>query len=287
MFGLLALATLVTDAPFVTTWNTSTTNESVSLPTITPQTNVTIDWGDNTTPSSLLAGTSYSSLNHTYVTTGKHNVSISGQFRWMGNSTTQAAKSKLLDIVSWGDGFLVDQASANLFYDYVNVQVSAPPSTQPVFLAGAVLEGMFWSTAFNSSLNWDLKNVTSLKAMFRLTQLNKPITFTNTQGVTTMAYMFLSASDFNQPINFDCSSVTALDFMFYGASSFNSALNLTNTNKVVTAQYLFYQASKFNQPINFSAPNLVDVSTMFNGASKFNQPVELGTQKLTSTWECF
>jgi len=35
-------------SPFVTTWNTNTTNEPVSFPIITPQTNVTIDW--ETTP---------------------------------------------------------------------------------------------------------------------------------------------------------------------------------------------------------------------------------------------
>jgi len=107
-----------------------------------------------------------------------------------------------------------------------------------VLLPGAVLQGMFQQTAFNSSLNCDLKNATSLASMFSRTPLNKPITFTNMQGVTQMEYMFQGATAFNQPINFDCSSVNSLSYMFSGASSFNSALNLTNTSKVSTAHYM-------------------------------------------------
>jgi len=41
---VMLVVNVVNGAPFLTTWNTSTTNEIVSFPTIKPQTNVTIDW---------------------------------------------------------------------------------------------------------------------------------------------------------------------------------------------------------------------------------------------------
>jgi len=80
MSCILLLLTLVDGVPFVTTWKTTTTNESVPFPLITPQTNVTIDWGDNTAPRSLVAGNTYPSPSHTYEIPGEHNVSISGEF---------------------------------------------------------------------------------------------------------------------------------------------------------------------------------------------------------------
>jgi len=73
-----------------------------------------------------------------------------------------------------GDGFLVHQTSVNLFTGCTNMRVSAPPSTQPVFLPGAILEGMFRSTAFNSSL----RHFPGEYVFFYSTEQ----TFTNTQG---------------------------------------------------------------------------------------------------------
>jgi len=67
--------------------------------------------------------------------------------------------------------------------------------------------------------------------------------------------------------------VTVLDYMFDGAASFNSALNLTNTNKVASAIYLFRGTYEFNQPITFRTDSLVSIVGMFSGARKFNQPV--------------
>lgn len=202
---------LLDAAPFVTTWKTTTPNETVTWPTVSTQTALDVDWGDGQSHQ-FFAGLRATPA-HTYATAGTYNVSMSGEFRWrvLGPPPTvqpppPTSFTKLLDIVSWGDGFLVDQSSFSLFTSFLNLRVSAPANTQPVFLSGSNLAYMFQYTSFNSTLNWDLANVTNLQFMFASTPLNQPITFSNTHNVVSMNSMFFTATSFNQPINFDCSS---------------------------------------------------------------------------------
>ena len=61
--------------------------------------------------------------------------------------------------------------------------------------------------------------------------------------------MFCDAESFNQPINFDVTSLTDTFSMFLNAKS-------------------------FNQPINFDTSSLDDISYMFYGASSFDQNIE-------------
>jgi len=263
-------------SPFVTSWNV--TASSLVLPNIRAQTDVTVDWGDGSALNSTTAGTSFEGLAHTYAAPGLYTVSVSGEFRWAANSPNP----NLEDIVSWGDGFLVDKDSANLFASYTSLRVSADPNTQPMFLPGANLTAMFRSTAFDSPLNWDLVNVTSLEYMFSSTPLNKSITFVNTQGVTSTAYMFYFARNFNQPFSLDCANVTTLAFMFCWATAFNSTVSLTNTQKVVSTDSMFSSASGFNQPLAIDTRSVTNMRYMFQGASNFNQPVNFDTSQVTN-----
>ena len=62
--------------------------------------------------------------------------------------------------------------------------------------------------------------------------------------------------------------------MFYGASSFNQALDKWNVSNVTNMWYMFLDATSFNQPLNkWNVSNLYFMSSMFNGATSFNQPL--------------
>ncbi|MFA5333407.1 MAG: BspA family leucine-rich repeat surface protein, partial [Candidatus Nanoarchaeia archaeon] len=70
-------------------------------------------------------------------------------------------------------------------------------------------------------------------------------------SVTNMDEMFMGASSFNQNITgWDTSSLTTAAYMFSGASSFNGNVSSFNISKVTTIMYMFQGASSFNQPLN-------------------------------------
>jgi len=150
------------------------------------ESNLTVDFGDGIPIENINILT----MVHTYPTKGLHNVTIIGDiFGFQFNKSGDL--HKLVDIVSWGDAFFMDANSTYAFAGCSNLHVSAPPNSQPVFLSGATLEGMFMNSSFNSSLSWDLTNVTSLKSMFESApMLNQPLTFVNSEGVNDTSRMF-------------------------------------------------------------------------------------------------
>jgi len=244
---LLWLVPSASSLPFITTWRTNTSSETIIWPSIRAQSLVTIDWGDNSTSSTINPLTNVTDLSHVYATAGLHNVSVFGDFRWISPySGSNATKTKLVDIVSWGDGFLVDANSdSNLFMSYSNLRVSASPFTQPVFLPGASLVYMFYATSFDSPLNWNLINVVNVNGMFQYAPLNKPITFSNTQGLVQCSALFFNASKFNQPFTMDIPNVTFAPGMFAYAASFNQPVTLTNSQKLANTFNMFLGASSF------------------------------------------
>jgi hypothetical protein len=84
--------------PFITKWKTTTTNESITIPTKGTGYNYNIDWGDGTTESAFTGDAT-----HTYVNAGNYEVKISGNFpRINFNETTLSNKNKLIEISQWG-----------------------------------------------------------------------------------------------------------------------------------------------------------------------------------------
>lgn len=258
--------------PFLTTWRTTSPNETITLPLASLVLNLTIQWGDGTQTDTFI--NSAFPIMHNYSSAGLHNVSILGdltgfRFEFGGDST------KLIEIKSWGDGFLVDSNSIYMFANCTNLQVTA--SNQPTFLPGATLYGMFYLSGVSFTLIWDIQNVVSLAYMFADTpNMNMPLTFSNSLGVTDVMGMFRGAARFNQMINLDTSSVTNMVFMFMGATNYNLPLNI-NTGNVISMQSMFQNAASFNQPVNFDTKKVTTMQSMFAGATAFNQPVNFNT----------
>lgn len=80
----------------------------------------------------------------------------------------------------------------------------------------------------------------------------------------------------------DLSTVTDLSNMFYGASSFNDAIDEWETDSVTNMANLFYGASAFNQNIgSWNTAKVTDMSGIFQSAIAFNQ--SLGSWTLHSS----
>lgn len=145
-------------------------------------------------------------------------------------------------------------------------------SSQYVISMISFLDG---ATSFNQLVTLRTDGVTRMDYAFRNAQsFNRPLSF-NTTKVVSMEGMFQNAIMFNQAVNFNAGSgLNNTNFMFAGATSFNSSVSFLSTPvPAATMDGMFMDAKSFNQPIELSTA--VSVRALFKGASSFNQPIVL------------
>ncbi|WP_299628310.1 BspA family leucine-rich repeat surface protein, partial [uncultured Tenacibaculum sp.] len=250
----ISFTTIPVSKPFITIWQTTLANETITIPTAAGETyNYTVDWGDGTTPT-IETG----DATHTYGTAGVHTVSISGVFpRIYFNNT--ADKDKILTIEQWGD-----------------IEWSSMESA---------FEGCSNLNITNTSIdNPDLSKVTDMSAMFsRASSFNGDISGWNTSSVTDMGNMFSRALVFNQDIGFDTStgmgwntsSVTNMSGMFFNAHLFNKDISGWSTSNVDNMSNMFWNAHTFNIDISsWDTSKVINMRSMFRGAREFNHSIE-------------
>lgn len=69
--------------------------------------------------------------------------------------------------------------------------------------------------------------------------------------------------------------VTSMALLFYGATSFNQAINNWDMSNVINTYAMFWDAFEFNQDIgNWDLSNVLNMSNMFTNATAFNQSLE-------------
>ena len=178
-----------TPVAFITTWQTTSENESITIPTkggpdITDF-DFTINWGDGT--SGTVTGDD-PDVSHTYSEAGTYTISITGTFpHFYLNGGPQAGK--LQSIEKWGN---IEWQSMESAFEGANNMV------------------------YNAGDEPDLSQVTTTSEMFRnASSFNGDIGGWDVSGVTDMSSMFEGASSFDQNIsNWDVSSITKLsDFL--------------------------------------------------------------------------
>ena len=291
---------VITGPSFISTWRTTTSSETVTLPYEAAGTySGTIDWGDGTT-----SNNSYTDRTHTYATAGDYVISITGVttgFRF--NNTGD--KTKIRSIQSWGTLRLRNNGS--YFSGCSNLNLSSVSDT--LDLTGITsLSNMFtgcssltsvnninsWSTSaitntrfmfsgdilFNQSLSFDTGAVNDMTAMFNgCGVLNSTITF-NTISVQSMVFMFNNCYLFNQPLSFNTGAVIDMSYMFQQCSTFNSVLTFTSTANVEDMTAMFNVCTAFDQPLVWNTGAVQNMSAMFNSASAFKQ--NIGTWDISS-----
>ena len=267
--------------PFVTTWETTTPNESIFIPTTGGGYNYTVDWGDNTTPT-VETGDAI----HTYVTPGIHTVNITGNFpriyfNAVSNNTATTPEqienaAKLLTIEQWGDNPWSSMQAA--FEGCVNLNITNTAVGIPDLSNVTDISNMFQEArSFNFDIsNWDVSNVTRMIATFdRAEVFNQDIGGWIVDNVTSMNRMFENAAVFDQDIGgWNVDNVTNISRMFEQADTFNQDIGDWNVSNVTNMRGMFLGADIFNQDIGqWDVSNVTDMGNMFGGALAFNQNI--------------
>jgi surface protein len=251
---------------FVTTWETSSANETITIPTVGTGYNYDIDWnGDNIFDDFGVTG----NATHDYPIAGTHTVQIKGNFPriyFNGNGN----KDKIQSIEQWGGIAWTSMESA--FRGCSNLEVNATDA--PDLINVTSLNSMFSDCTSLSQglLNWDVSNVTEMAFMFSNTiSFSQPISNWDVDNVSDMTGMF-SGSIFNQNIgNWNVGNVINMNGMFAN-TPFNQNIGNWNVSNVINMFGTFLNATDFNQPLaGWDVKNVTDMGSLFDGANSFNQ----------------
>ena len=288
---------------FITTWETTTSNESIFIPTTGGGYNYNVDWGDGTITNNITGNAT-----HTYTAAGMHTVSITGSFPRIffsvefDNNPIQSEldnAQKIKTIEQWGninwtsmeDAFEGCMSLQGNFSDAPNL--SNVTSLKNMFKDNTLfnwpigswyvstiqdMENLFFrASSFNQDVgSWDVSSVTNMVGMFSMaSNFNQNIGNWDVSSVTNMRIMFGDATSFNQDLNnWDVSNVTNMSDMFRFIPVFNGNISSWNTSSVTDMSGMFRFTPAFNQNIgNWNVSNVIDMNSMFFGAAGFNQNI--------------
>ena len=242
LFLLAILFTLYTQAqtepppkPFITTWETSSDGESITIPTVSGETySYTVNWGDNTTDNMTYTG----DATHTYTKAGTYTVSISGTFprirlgQLAGNTLTRTTAARQLRTVEqWGDIAWTSMRLAFTVADRLIINATDTPDLSGVTDMSNMFRRM--NLLIGDLSGWNVSNVTNMKEMFFACGFNGDISKWDVSNVTNMNSMFFAAILFNGDISeWDISSVTDITFMF-SSNIVSSNMSSENYDKLL------------------------------------------------------
>ena len=279
------------DSAFITTWRTTTANETITIPG-TGTYDVT--WGDTAFDNDASGSTT-----HTYAEPGTYTVKITGgleRFRLDGNS---ANAPKLQSIEQWGgmEWTTMEEAfwgATNMVYNatdapdlsgvtdmtamfYDATSFNGNVSSWDVSQVTIMTEMFSGATSFNGDVSpWDVSKVTGMASMFEeATAFNQDISGWNVSQVINMGSMFSGATAFNQPLNdWNVSKVTGMGSMFEEATAFNQDISGWNVSQVTSMNGMFFGATSFNGDVSsWNVSQVINMGSMFSGATAFNQPL--------------
>ena len=257
---------------FITTWETTTASESITIPTNGGGYNYNVNWGDGSTDDTGVTG----DVTHTYTVAGTYTVTITGTFNriYFNNS---ADSDKIQSIEQWGTNQV--WTSMNRAFEGCSNLVNNATDT-PDLSSLTSLQRMFRdATSIGNSLtgnwSWNASNAENMASMFRgATNFNKDIDgwLPNPSSVTNLNNMFRDATSFNQDLNsWDTSLVSNMSSMFRGATVFDGDIDSWDVEEVTTMSTMFRDATSFNQDLNsWTTTKLEVTSNMFYGATNFN-----------------
>ncbi|WP_299438625.1 BspA family leucine-rich repeat surface protein [uncultured Aquimarina sp.] len=262
---------------FITTWETTIANETITIPTAGSGYNYTVNWGDG----SISVGNT-SDVTHTFETPGIHNIEIYGDFPriYFDNS---GDRSKILTIEQWGKQQWTNMNSA--FEGCNNLKLNADDT--PDLSLVTSMEKMFRGTSNLEDLkgiigSWNTGNIINMSSLFRFSGFNENINAWNVANVQEMGLIFGGTSTFNQPLNnWDVRNVTSLNLAFSNARKFNqdiSSWKLQSLANTVGIENLFINATDFNQNLGAldlsNIPDSSQLNSFFVGTSMSQENYE-------------
>ncbi|MEP2611182.1 MAG: LamG-like jellyroll fold domain-containing protein [Cyclobacteriaceae bacterium] len=171
--------------PFITTWETTSTDESITIPTTGAGYNYNVNWGDGQTDTDITGDAS-----HTYASPGIYTVEILGAFpRIYFNFGSEGQQvDKIKSVEQWGDMAWTHGELA--FSGCVNLVVTA---TDAPDLAGVVSLGSMFRdcSALSGDFNhWDVSNIQFFGGMFtNASSFDSPLGDWNLESAVEMGNM--------------------------------------------------------------------------------------------------
>ncbi|MCS4116057.1 surface protein [Salinibacter ruber] len=286
--GFSGEATAMPQGPFITTWETTSPGESITIPTngeSVSSYDFEVDWGDGTTEQ-------YSGRDpdptHSYAEAGTHTVKISGTFPRIfldagsGGDGDEENAQKLQSLEQWGSVQWERFEAAFAGASDLTYGTAGTPDLSGVTSLRSMFED---ATSFNGDIgDWDVSSVKDMESMFlRASSFNQDIGPWDVSSVTDMGLMFGGADSFNGDIgDWDVSNVTDMSRMFNDASSFDQDISSWETGSVTNMALMFNDASSFNQDIgSWDVSSVRDMSRMFSSAGSFNN----GDSSGIGTWD--
>jgi len=237
---------------FITTWRTTTSNETITIPTTGSGYNYDISTSDGQTFTSITGSQAI-----TFATAGDYDVSISGDFPRI-NINNGIDKDKLIDIKQWGN--IVWSSFQSAFFGCSNLVGSFTDA--PNLINVTNFETAFRNcSSFSANLStWDVSNVTSFNSAFLIfgggaTAPSTPVSGLGSwdmSSVTNINGMLRAQTNYNEDLSsWNVSNVTNMANTFFGSTSFDQNLsswdianvtNFTNFSKNITFSTSNYDA---------------------------------------------
>ncbi|MEQ9376204.1 MAG: BspA family leucine-rich repeat surface protein [Imperialibacter sp.] len=278
--------------PFITTWQTTGTSETITIPTTGASIgySYSVTWeevGNEVSNNGSAGPFNDGNQPHSFVlpTAGLYRVYIAGDFPAIYFDSS-GDRLKIQSIEQWGDIAWADMNAAfagcnNLIYNAID----APDLSNVLDMSS-----MFsYAGSFDGDLSsWDVSNVENMRSMFEGTDsFNGNITNWQVGAVTDMYSMFSYAISFNQDIGgWDVGLVEDMAYMFSGASSFDIDISGWQVGNVTNMFHMFEDATIFNQDIGgWDVSQVFEMRSMFSNATAFDQNLgawDIGSLNSTS-----
>ena len=234
---------------FITTWRTTTANESITIPTTGGNYNYDISTSDGQTFTGVTGSQAI-----TFATAGDYDVSISGDFPriYINNG---ADKAKIIDVRQWGN--IVWSNFARSFFGCSNLTGSFTDA--PNLANVTIFQNSFSDcSSFSANLSsWDVSNVVDFQNAFVIfgSGVNPPSTPFSGLGswdmgsAITISNMFRNQSNYNDDLSsWDVSNVTNMTNTFFSCTSFDQNLSAWDISNVTNF-------SNFAKGTSFSTAN--------------------------------
>ncbi|GAA4276691.1 hypothetical protein GCM10022259_14150 [Aquimarina mytili] len=233
------------DEKFITTWQTTTANETITIPTVSGESyRYVVEWGDNT----VEAVTTDTAPSHTYTNARNYTIKITGNFPRINFNNT-GDKDKIRSIEQWGSIQWISMANA--FRGCTNLKLNAddvPDLTLVTSLYRTFLGCTSLEDLKNNIGTWNLENVTTISSLFEDTPFNENINGWNVSKVEDFSSMFKNNTEFNQPLNnWNTEKANDLTNMFDGATAFNQPIGMWNVALAQYFDFMFLNATTFDQ----------------------------------------
>lgn len=258
-------------APFVSIWQTTTLNETITLPLREGfKYDMMVDWGDGSERDKVTSWDD-ADKSHVYAEAGNYTISIKGvaeawYFNACGSTPDTGSEAKIIAVTDLGE--MGWKNFKHAFCGCENLIAVKGGDTSNV----TNMSGMFWGS-YNAEPyvgEWDTSKVTDMSHLFDgVIFEDLEVSDWDTSKVTNMSNTFAGTSTNADLRTWDTSKVTNMEQIFLAANG-NPDIRGWDTSKVTTMAQAFYLSGVNPNMENWNFAEIADMSQMLVGSQISN-----------------